>query len=883
MASPEEAPPPADPDMYDEYDEEEEDDGADLDADNPVLARLQEALSKQLLADDERVTEELRVKEEDLRRAKKKREDIGAELYTVQQQLAKLQMTLEGTHDRYKQLQQAREVVEAEASQATEVYQQERQQVVQYKGKVDKNQVELDKVNSTIRQVQTYNEAMKDEVAVTRRATYKAEEATTQLEKEKTLQDVLIDSLNEKIREGTEQLGLHEAQLSAQQKETAAASETLFEAAREMEAISFEKKHLVQQWKSSLVGMARRDEALQKANEQIAATIEGIQALEAEILGYKKETKLVQDKNEKLTSVQDKLDHDLQVAVKESEKIAQKNARFAQQHQMIRQALERKDAELALEKKKARQMEDQVRVGQKAVQELQNKIHVMELQTDGIKSQQKVLQEGTENTLKDTMTVFEQIQEKEQEVVQFENEWARVRVDALNTQAHNDGLRQTLAALDAELKEKTELSDRYEVEIRKRNNEIEKKQADVDRLNRRYDGLVAAQEAPESTGPLEATIYNLNKSIAAKTAENTELQKMWITLQTELVSIVSASNEKTERLQELHSTNAILFQKKVRQEATLEGHKKEITELEGGIRKLHQDMKRLNELLAKNRDLQSKLTDENFNMETDFVKKLKELEVQSIEMEATIQATTEEKNQLLNDIVEAEKQVMLWERKIQLEKETQATLDAGVGQDVIQSMGKEIHRMKLRLTALTRRQEELIQTMEGAIEKRSSITNRGIVAAKSGKDTASDLKRGHKELAKKIDRVELDVVKTDGLIKELDDRRSSNSTEIEALLRECEALRQSEEELGHRMEADYWKKQQNLDQILRDQRIARRFENYIEGGRAVGADAESLDRDFAREEQKSSAVKEMVARLHEQFPNLQLGLERIAQIYEAPQ
>jgi hypothetical protein len=30
-----------------------------------------------------------------------------------------------------------------------------------------------------------------------------------------------------------------------------------------MEAINFEKKQLVQQWKSSLIGMARRDEALQ--------------------------------------------------------------------------------------------------------------------------------------------------------------------------------------------------------------------------------------------------------------------------------------------------------------------------------------------------------------------------------------------------------------------------------------------------------------------------------------------------------------------------------------------------------------------------------------------------------------------------------------------
>ena len=32
--------------------------------------------------------------------------------------------------------------------------------------------------------------------------------------------------------------------------------------------------------------------------------------------------------------------------------------------------------------------------------------------------------------------------------------------------------------------------------------------------------------------------------------------------------------------------------------------------------------------------------------------------------------------------------------------------------------------------------------------------------------------------------------------------------------------------------------------------------------------------------EKVGAVKEMVARLHETFPNLQLGLERIAQIYE---
>jgi|EP01046_Picozoa_sp_COSAG06_P040557 hypothetical protein len=191
-------------------------------------------------------------------------------------------------------------------------------------------------------------------------------------------------------------------------------------------------------------------------------------------------------------------------------------------------------------------------------------------------------------------------------------------------------------------------------------------------------------------------------------------------------------------------------------------------------------------------------------------------------------------------------------------------------------MGKEIHRMKLRLTALNRRQEELVKTMEGAIEKRSSITNRGILAQRGGKDTAADLKRGHADLAKKIKRVETDVVKTEALIKELDERRSTNGTEIEALLRECEALRASEEELGHRMEADYWQKQHNMDRILKDQRMAKRYEAYDE---TRAADEDSLARDWAREEQKSGAVKTLLSKLQERFPNLQLGLERITKIY----
>ena len=38
---------------------------------------------------------------------------------------------------------------------------------------------------------------------------------------------------------------------------------------------------------------------------------------------------------------------------------------------------------------------------------------------------------------------------------------------------------------------------------------------------------------------------------------------------------------------------------------------------------------------------------------------------------------------MLAEVVEAERQIMLWERKIQLEKETQAALDPHAGSDVV--------------------------------------------------------------------------------------------------------------------------------------------------------------------------------------------------------
>lgn len=65
----------------------------------------------------------------------------------------------------------------------------------------------------TLRQIEAYHSSMKQEIAVTRRATYKAEEAIQQLEKDKGQQDSLIDKLQETLKGLHQQAALLDAQV----------------------------------------------------------------------------------------------------------------------------------------------------------------------------------------------------------------------------------------------------------------------------------------------------------------------------------------------------------------------------------------------------------------------------------------------------------------------------------------------------------------------------------------------------------------------------------------------------------------------------------------------------------------------------------------------
>lgn len=149
--------------------------------------------------------------------------------------------------------------------------------------------------------------------------------------------------------------------------------------------------------------------------------------------------------------------------------------------------------------------------------------------------------------VKERKKVMERIHAKEAEKLMVENELARLKIDAMNVAANNAQLQATMTACARDLTDKDQLIERYSMEIRQRNDSIEKKMSVVDRLNRKYEKLTAGQEE-ENLGPLEATIKNLTKQISAKADSSDALQHQWLQDQTVLVEAVGDVEKKTSKV-----------------------------------------------------------------------------------------------------------------------------------------------------------------------------------------------------------------------------------------------------------------------------------------------------------------------------------------------
>ena len=179
--------------------------------------------------------------------------------------------------------------------------------------------------------------------------------------------------MNEEIKRLNEQKTLYQAQLISQKEETAAARNTLKEAAIEIEKIIMSKKTLLDDWQKSLFGMQQRDKALQAIKELIKQKQDDILQIESEISGVRNETKKQQEISEYLTRMLEKMKADQDFLNERSQDIENETKRLNEQFMMLKNSIAQTESESQKMDLEKTNVEEKKNVLEKSIMSLHTK------------------------------------------------------------------------------------------------------------------------------------------------------------------------------------------------------------------------------------------------------------------------------------------------------------------------------------------------------------------------------------------------------------------------------------------------------------------------------------------------------------------------------
>ncbi|XP_033896624.3 coiled-coil domain-containing protein 40 isoform X1 [Acipenser ruthenus] len=861
-----------------ESEEEEEDtELVVMDPNHPLMKRFQSALKNHLTRQLEKLNLNLREELGLMKKHTSEREELGMMLYGVQQELARMQMGLEKQHDQNTQAATMRKRVEDELENTRQLFKRMQQNANDERSKVSKLQTEVDNLALRLFYMQNVNEDVRSDISLMKHATQKAETEKAQVEDQKMKQDLFVDRLTKEVDKLREMIAIYEVQTVAQAEETKAAKEALSEAHMEIEAIAIEKKQLFQQWNSSLIGMRRRDEAYTAMQEALRQSKQLVQSLDTEIEGYKKSITKEEEQNEQLTVILNRAEYDANMSKKLiSQCLARQEALKAEYSTYTRTLNETEKALIRVNMDHAKKFSELTLLRTLIEKECATKLELGDKILHKMQ-EQMTLDKSAKYARRQTEKLASRKRALELQLTKLENDLGQVTLETNNSNIRLSSLQKTLATLDEEMHHKHELISRSESEIAKCCRVIERKQSTINLYNKKIDNI-HAKTGGEELGPLAIQIKNLSKEIEQQSSEISSMQQYWLRQQNELVFLTKEREEQAVSVETLKKHLTILQQKKVRTENEIQQEMNEQKDIERHMKNLSNDMLKLNMILSKNNSLKEALQQGNSLMETEFVHKLKEAERESIEMQMKLERLQEEKERLLNSLVEAERQIMLWEKKTQLGKETRDAVDSDIGKGEMRSMRAEIHRMEVRYGQLMKQQEKLIREMEAVVARRETIVTRGEAQNKMEKKqpTHSEFHNKMQALQKKIEETQKQARECNGVIQELQDTQKSLSSTLDEKHKLVTESQATTDMMTQELKQLQDKKERNFSRFLAFQTRLKHFQSVKDGTYSPLVKTEALESEIQKQEDRIHAVSTIIDRICHEYPQHQGALRKVS-------
>ncbi|KAL0210545.1 hypothetical protein RCL1_004981 [Eukaryota sp. TZLM3-RCL] len=705
---------------------------------NVVLSGpAREELRRDLLEQLETTKTALRERTIELNHAKNDKDDLAVQIYSRQRELGLVQSKLDDLSSQVEQLQQKRREYEALRDSAKIASDKEKKEVDGVQLNLSKLQSELSKLHESLRLAAKFQDSEVDHIELMRRAAYKGEEEIKQLESLKQSQDLRLAEYHHQLHSQEESLALIKGQIDAQKSEVENARAILKEALDQISKIEGDKRHVLSQWQSAIIGVQKRDESLAQVTSVIGNERQRLQLTESTLSSINQTIMTSQDEAEKLSFNLKKTQAELSSLEGKLSKLKEEEIKLSTNYGRLRSDLGKVEDSTADHVIQSKNLEKEKSNLLKQKQSIEEKIVLLGRQLTETASDTLTIERTRHHLADDIQSIQRRIQLVERDLLAQENEKFRITLDIQNVLSNVNSLEVKEKSSVSELKELENVLKDLELEIRRRHDDVAKKQSKLQNLNRKLEVLTSRQ-VDENFGELEAKISNIGREIKQSEDECLVLESSWLRKQTELVELESKESNMMENVRNLSAKSLILRQRQLRVQNVLNGLKKSVDFLSKNVDSMHRKMTRVNHFVSRLDQNQSELIDQLFNTESCFIDRLTQLEKESLHIDDVTNQIRAQKDALLTDIPEAEKQVQLFERMIQIQREMEATLNPSGDESVIKSMEQEIQRMKLRLKELKRRQQEVTDAMVRAVQKRKHIRVKAQAVAGSVKKTNTE-------------------------------------------------------------------------------------------------------------------------------------------------
>ncbi|ESL10458.1 hypothetical protein TRSC58_01809 [Trypanosoma rangeli SC58] len=227
-----------------------------------------------------------------------------------------------------------------------------------------------------------------------------------------------------------------------------------------------------------------------------------------------------------------------------------------------------------------------------------------------------------------------------------------------------------------------------------------------------------------------------------------------------------------------------------------------------------------------------------------------------------------------------ERDILFWERKIQIAKETEMALDPTVGRAEVEKMRKEIGIMGKRMNELQREQRFLIDEMQRSIDHREIIRTKGQAiqtATKKNKRGATrlDVDKESTRMFRELNEKRQEAQLKEKLIRDSLAAIEKKTNEVETTQREVENLDEQIAEL----QAQLTSTQKESDQLEDEKRIKnttlQRLRDAEKGAYKLSVSPEELNKEVTQLEEKRQALMEIMEDLTNRYPELAEDLSDI--------